>query len=479
MRNLITLTKYLKIKKHIFLIFILLILVLNLVAQSFTDFQSFSLGSVDYQGPGTTTTYNSVPAGYVYTVPSPYGSLWTVSDEWGFAKTPPAFDQSVTTVGSNKVWRISNAVTSSGYSNQPNSPSCALPAGETTAALYNDRGLNHTTPLSPPNARAIAASQYFHGGFKFRSATGAAQTDLFMSINAAPRQSNVRMSYVGIRDVGTGFNLEFYETLAGGAFPASPTIIASNLCYTAWYQLDFYIEFVDGLSGGNGNDIMKIYLNGMLIHTGTTWETYYASPAWTATPYPIAVDALMFRLSGTAVPGNSGNGFYIDNVSSDNAAVPASSPVQVYNGPILISGHATITDAINACTTLNGYTINVASGTYNEQVIVNKEVTIIGVGPGQPTVDFTGTPTGKLALFDITANNVTIENIDFNVDMAKLRSAIIASSVGLDNIVVKNNNFDPYNTPGGSYGDRNAVSINYGGPTNYRVADGGVNNITF
>ncbi|MGE5355629.1 MAG: right-handed parallel beta-helix repeat-containing protein [Deltaproteobacteria bacterium] len=478
MRNLIILRKNSRIEKKAFFVFTFLLLVVSMVAQSFTDFESFSSGSVDYQGSGGTTTYNSVPAGYVYTVPSPYGSLWTVSDEWGFVKTPPSFDQSVTTDGSNKVWRISNAVTSGGFANQPNSPSCALPAGETTSALYNDRGLNHTTPLSPPNPRAIAASRYFHGGFKFKSATGAAQTNLFMTINAAPRQSNVRMSYVGIRDVGTGFNLEFYETMAGGAFPAAPTIIATNLCYTAWYQLDFYIEFVDGLSGGNGNDIMKIYLNGMLIHTGTTWETYYASPSWTATPYPIAVDAIMFRLGGTAVAGNSGNGFYIDNVSCDNAAVPASSLVQVYNGPILVSGHSRITDAIKACTTLNGFTINVAPGTYNEQVIVDKELTIIGTG-GQPTIDFTGTPTGKLALFDITANNVTIENIDFNVDMSKLRSAIIASSVGLENIIIKNSNFDPYNTPTGSYGDRNAVSINYGGPTNYRIAAGGVNNITF
>jgi len=82
-------------------------------------------------------------------------------------------------------------------------------------------------------------------------------------------------------------------------------------------------------------------------------------------------------------------------------------------------------------------------------------------------------------LFDVSVDGVTIDNIRFNVDLSKLRSAVIASAVGLDNITVKNNLVDAYGTPAGSYGDRNAISINYGGSTNYRVASGGVNNIIF
>src|SRR5690606_8457969 len=42
------------------------------------------------------------------------------------------------------------------------------------------------------------------------------------------------------------------------------------------------------------------------------------------------------------------------------------------------------------------------------------------------------------------------------------------------------NLIDAYGTPAaGLYSDRNAVSINYGGNTNYRVASGGVDNILF
>ncbi len=139
----------------------------------------------------------------------------------------------------------------------------------------------------------------------------------------------------------------------------------------------------------------------------------------------------------------------------------------------------TIQAAINDANTLTGHTLEVYSGTFNEQVLVTKGVNIKGVGATQPLVDFTGTVTGKPTLFDVSVDGVTIDNIHFNVDMSKLRSAIIASAAGLDNITVKNNVIDAYGTPAGSYGDRNAVSVNYGGSTNYRVATGGVNNVVF
>jgi hypothetical protein len=341
---------------------------------SFTDFESFTNGTVNYQGPGCTVSWNG------YTIPSPYGSLWTTSDEWGFAGS---WDQEVKDDGSgNKVWRISNAVTSGGFSNQPNSPSSLLVAGETGAALYNDRGTNHTTPLSPPNPRYFASTPYFHGGFKFKSATGAAQPGLTIALNPAPRQGNVRMSFVGITDNGTsGFDLNFFETYAGGTFSSSIPI-ATNLSYTDWHELDIYIEFVDGLNGdGSGNDIVVITLNGNIIHIGTTWETFYASAGWTSTPDPIAVDALMFALRGTAQPGLSGDGFFMDDVVYDNAEPPY--PVRVYADAaetVLLSSHITIQNAINAAS--SGNYIRVDAGTYPETITVNKDLTIRGPNTG-------------------------------------------------------------------------------------------------
>jgi nitrous oxidase accessory protein NosD len=164
--------------------------------------------------------------------------------------------------------------------------------------------------------------------------------------------------------------------------------------------------------------------------------------------------------------------------ASSSVSVTASLAGPVHN---LNTGlnYCTIQSAINAVTTLNGHTITVDPGTYNEQVLVNKSLTI-QASSTQPTIDFTGVVSGKPTLFDISANNVTIDNIHFNVDLSKLKSAIIASAAAIDNIIIQNNIIDAYGTPAaGTYSDRNAVSINYTGNANYRVATGGVNSITF
>lgn len=127
-----------------------------------------------------------------------------------------------------------------------------------------------------------------------------------------------------------------------------------------------------------------------------------------------------------------------------------------------------------------GGRVLVASGTYNEQVAINKPARFEGTGPDLPVVNFTGTVSGKPTLFDISVDGVTIDRFHFNVDLSKLKSAIIASGPGIDLITITNNRIDCYGTPvTGAYGDRNAVSINYGGAASYRVATNGVNNIQF
>jgi parallel beta-helix repeat protein len=178
---------------------------------------------------------------------------------------------------------------------------------------------------------------------------------------------------------------------------------------------------------------------------------------------------------GNTISGNTFGGNGVDERSEPTSLASGGLVQNINTSKYFCSIQAAINDA----QTLTGHTLEVSSGTYNEQVLVNKGVIIKGVGMTQPLVNFTGTVTGKPTLFDVSVDGVTIENIHFNVDMAKLRSAIIASGAGIDNITVKDNVIDNYGTAAGSYGDRNAVSINYFGSTNYRVASGGVNNVTF
>ena len=120
----------------------LLMLAPGLLATT-TDFTGFAPGTVNGQGG------------------------WTVEDQWGntgWGSNPAQFDQAVMDDGTgNMVWRVSNAVTNSGLSAQPFSPVAPQVAGETGAALWNDRGPDHTSPLTPPNPGAGCAARIVDG----------------------------------------------------------------------------------------------------------------------------------------------------------------------------------------------------------------------------------------------------------------------------------------------------------------------------
>ena len=259
---------------------------------------------------------------------------WTVEDQWGntsWGNNPAEYDEEVTADGTNMVWRVSNAVTTGGLSDQPMSH-VADAAGETGSALWNDRGPDHTHPLSPPNPGEYASTPYFYGAFDFRSATAAAQSDLAISISPTAKQFDGRQSYVSLVDDGVnGFDVFFYETgHTGDIWGNSDTWveIASDLSYSGWHNIEFSMEFVDGLQnvGGDlyGNDIVNVYVDGSLAHTGSSWETYFygADPYGTGAPH--AVNALTFALRGTAAPTTLGGGFYFDNVEVSN---PGGAPV--------------------------------------------------------------------------------------------------------------------------------------------------------
>ena len=81
----------------------------------------------------------------------------------------------------------------------------------------------------------------------FKSATGAAQPDLSLTVSPGGTQSTLRMSYLNMVDSGAGFDLVFYDTI-GSTFNG-PTTVASGLSYTDWHKVEMFIEFVDGCHG--------------------------------------------------------------------------------------------------------------------------------------------------------------------------------------------------------------------------------------
>lgn len=167
----------------------------------------------------------------------------------------------------------------------------------------------------------------------------------------------------------------------------------------------------------------------------------------------------------------------VSHAASANAFALSGCCVVTSNNPVF--GYPTIQAAINGSNP--GATITLCAGaTYDEQVLVNKSVTIMGNGA---TVKYTGVVSGKPTLFDVSVPDVTIENVQMDVDLVKLSSGIIASGVNISNLTIKNNTINAVAsslaTSFGAYGNRNAVSVNYVGPINYKVAAGGVNNVRY
>ncbi len=131
--------------------------------------------------------------------------------------------------------------------------------------------------------------------------------------------------------------------------------------------------------------------------------------------------------------------------------------------------------AISAATT--GDTITVAAGTYNvsSTIVIDKAVTISGPGSGGAIVQ--GTTTTFVSIFEITSNNVTLENLDITHNALRTKDSSplpwtelanslvrIPTGVGLTGIVISNNNiYVPLQT--GAMSTWNGVAITVGALT--------------
>ncbi|MFA6520648.1 MAG: peptidoglycan-binding protein [Candidatus Paceibacterota bacterium] len=251
-------------------------------ACSDTSFDSFSLGSVNGQ------------------------------DGWSVAGS---YDQAVVdnTYGYSsfgcKSLRLSNAVTSGSFGDQTFSPSNSNEAGEidsTNGDMSGGTRQNH-----------------FEAQFDFASTQSTQQSGLFISVSP-DRGDGSRMSYLGFSDEAEGIDVIFYDT-PGTDNPAnfSPTTVASGLSRTTAHTAKFVIDYVDGPS----NDIVKIYIDEVLVHTGTTWENYFRfDTEASAEPTPRTTDDLLFRVGGSAAPETDGSGFLFDNINITSSTTDITSP---------------------------------------------------------------------------------------------------------------------------------------------------------
>jgi len=227
--------------------------------------------------------------------------------------------------------RISNAVTSGCFGDMTFSKSLTDEAGETDAQASAFSGGTR--------------QNHFEAEFSIRPMQLSEQPGLFLSVSP-DRGDGARMSYLGFEDTPGGVDVIFYD-VQGTDNPANfvPTTVATGLSRATTHAAKFVIDFVDGPS----NDVVDIYIDGVLVHTGTTWENYFrydpeSNPS--LVDESRTVDSLLFRTGGPAAPDTLGMGYLIDNLTmSSSPSTPPPAPVTVTIAKYVDGVHA---DAGNA-----------------------------------------------------------------------------------------------------------------------------------
>ncbi|MES2970991.1 MAG: hypothetical protein V4702_01565 [Patescibacteria group bacterium] len=208
----------------------------------------------------------------------------------------------------DKSLRISNAITSGCFGDQTFSKSLAEEAGETSAQNGSLSGGTR--------------QPYFEAQWSFASTTPSAEQPGLAVVASPDRGDGARMSWIQMTDTPTGLAVNFFDyqsgtvggTCANGLnFVSSP--VASNLDRTVPHNIKVTMEFVDGVA----NDVVKVYVDGVLGHTGTSWEDYFRECELNQTR---TVDSVLFRTGGTAVPANQDKGFLVDNLSLSSGPIP-------------------------------------------------------------------------------------------------------------------------------------------------------------
>lgn len=386
-------------------------------------------------------------------------SLGNINGQDGWKKTG-SYDHAVSATSfpgfGTQSLRISNAITSGAFGDQTFSKPLVNEAGETGAANGGQSG--------------GVRQNYFETQFTIGSAVpGAQQPGLFMS-TSPDRGDGGRMSYLRFEDFADGIHVFFDEYKDNAPFgttvqPNDPVGCGveddftdddiATLSRNVGHTIKFAIFFLDGPR----NDVVQIYIDGVLVKTGTSWEDYFRFCEGNPTR---TVDSLLFRTAGTAAPATSGNGFLIDNMgiaSSTNAA-----PTMVVDD----DGQASLTDcdvAGPAFTTVGsavtasdpGDTIRICPGTYPLSSTVNLDkagVTLVGIGT-RPVIQ---AASGIGNAFVVSASGVTLDNLEIQkTDLANQNLV----NVGGNNFTAKNSLIygpDPDPGPGADWNTAGFVS---------------------
>ncbi len=233
------------------------------------------------------------------TFESPAYTAGNINSQNGWKNTGP-YDSAVALVSSfaaasgygfgAQSLRISNAVTSQGFGDQTIAPGVTSPAGESTS------------------------NKHFEATFSIGTTLATQQPGLALTV-APDDGTGSRMSNLQFVDQADGVHVIFTDVTDTVLLPKAATfnnVDIATLSRTTAHTIRFSIDFAPGA----GNDVVRIYIDGVLKHTGTSWEDYYRfDPEQTGNGNVVPkTSTLIFLARGTAA-GTPGNGYLIDGVT--------------------------------------------------------------------------------------------------------------------------------------------------------------------
>jgi len=207
----------------------------------------------------------------------------------GWQITNPGWDQGVQTAGAiagNKSWRMSNAVASGSFGDQPYTPALPMLTGETQT------------------------NRLFTASFKWKAlAGGRAGENVVVSIDNGTGQ---RGNYIRIQNVGgldTSWRVDLFD-YNGTGFVSQ--VLADNVVAGSVNEISFSMLFNPGLQ----NDVWTVALNGTPSYTGVGWEDFFIDNVASG-PGPVNYDRLLFRAGGA--PTSGAVGILFDDITYTSA----------------------------------------------------------------------------------------------------------------------------------------------------------------
>lgn len=148
-----------------------------------------------------------------------------------------------------------------------------------------------------------------------------------LQLSAAPdRGDGSRMSYLRFEDQSDGIHVIFFDVTDTGPLGTTATFNFHRIGIMN-RSLPHTIKLTMDTLDGPGNDVVKVWIDSVLVKTGTSWEDYYRyDPESVAEPSPRIVRTVIFQARNVSAPATDGYGFLIDNLILGSGPSSVASP---------------------------------------------------------------------------------------------------------------------------------------------------------